>query len=116
MRDLTQKALRIANGSAAAFVVILAGSGVAHSLTADDVLNKMNRDQKNAYVAGVVEGLAQARWIADRPESAGMTCIHDWFYGSGDEKWHEMDRLFAQHPEKSAAGLLYVLIKQDCGG
>ena len=87
----------------------------ANALTADDVLNKMNSDQRTSYVAGVVGGLAQARWIKDKPDSAGMKCINDWFYNGQRKKWDQIRVWFSRHPKKPANALLYVLIKKECG-
>ena len=87
----------------------------ADALTAGDVVNKMNGDQRTSYVAGSVEAFAQARWIADKPDASGMQCIHSWFYGSSDEKWTRINAFFSRHVDKPAAALLYVLIKKECG-
>jgi len=90
--------------------------GAAWAVTADDVMNKMNSDERSSYVAGVVEGLAQTRWIADKPDPTGMRCIHDWHYKGGEENWLKIYEFFARHADKPAAALLYVMIKKDCGG
>ncbi len=91
-------------------------AGPLAALTADEVMNRMNEDQRFGYVAGVVSGLAQARWITDKPENAGTTCINNWFFGAESKPRPRIEEWFARHPEKPAAALLYVLIKQDCGG
>lgn len=91
-------------------------SSAANALTADDVMNKMTKDQQNGYFAGVIEGLAQARWIADKPDATGMTCIHDWFYGGGSDKWALIEDWYNRNLDKPAAALMYVLVKRECGG
>lgn len=50
----------------------------AAAQTADDVLNQMGDDERFAYLSGTVEGLATARWIADKPDASGMQCIYAW--------------------------------------
>lgn len=87
----------------------------AAALTADYVLNEMPAELKATYVAGLVDGFAFARWIADRPDDTGMKCIQDWYYGSGNQKWAQIEQWFARHPDKPADALLYVLIKKECG-
>jgi len=94
---------------------IAANDARAQSLNADAVLNKMTSEQQTAYVAGVVEGLAYARFLSDKPDETGMQCIYSWFYGSGEGKWRTIESWFSRYPEQSAGVLLYVLIKQECG-
>ena len=91
-------------------------AGPTWALTADDVMNRMNEDQRFGYVAGVVSGLAQARWIADKPDAAGTTCINNWFFAEDSQRWPVIEDWFARNPDKPAAALLYVLIKRKCGG
>ena len=87
----------------------------ALALTADEVLNKLSLEQRFSYVAGVVEGLAQSRWLIDRPDQAGHDCIFDWYYNGGEKRSHLVDTWFKRHPDKNVGALLYVLIKKDCG-
>ena len=87
----------------------------AKALTAGDVLNKMSSKEQSSYVAGVVGGLAQARWIKDQPDTSGMQCISGWFYNGQREKWNQINTWFNRHLDKPANALLYVLIKKECG-
>lgn len=95
--------------------MVLSSGQVANALTADDVLNQMTSEQQSSYIAGVVGGLAYARFLQDRPDQSGMSCINDWYYGSGTAKWAQIETWFARHPEKQAEPLLYVLITRECG-
>ncbi len=95
--------------------VIVANDSRAQGLDADAVLNKMPPEQQTAYVAGVVEGLAYARFQRDKPDEAGMQCIYSWFYGSGEGKWQAIESWFSRYPKQPAGVLLYVLIKRECG-
>lgn len=88
----------------------------AIALTADDVLNKMNIEQRVSYIGGMLEGLATARWYKDRPNADGMDCIYDWYYQEPTaDMWNSLITWFQRHPDKEAGALLYVLIKQECG-
>lgn len=87
----------------------------AAALTANDVLNKMNSDQRTSYIAGVVDGFAQSRWVKDKPDQSGMKCINGWFYNGQAEKWTRINAWFNRHLDKPANALLYVLIKKECG-
>ncbi len=87
----------------------------AKALTADDVLNKMNADQRFGYISGVVEGLAYSRWVADKPDDTGMTCIYDWYYQGEEARSNQVDGWLRRHLDKPVGALLYVLIKKECG-
>lgn len=101
---------------------IIAGAGVAiandvqaSDLNADAVMNKMSTEERNAYLSGVVEGLAYSRYLQDRPDEAGMNCIYDWYYSDGGETRRKIHAWFGKHPNRMSGVLLYVLIKQECG-
>lgn len=83
--------------------------------TAGDVIGKMNPDQRWNYIAGVVEGLAFARWTKDKPDKTGMKCIYDWYYQGDKRNFNRTMTWLERHPDKPVGGLLYVLIKKDCG-
>lgn len=59
----------------------------ATDFTAQVVMEKMKAEERLPYLAGVVEGLAYARYArdnkdvpADKKTTLGMKCIYDWFY------------------------------------
>ena len=95
--------------------VLASFGGVAQALTADDVLNKMNSDQRFGYISGVIEGLAYARWAKDQPDSTGMNCVYDWYYQGGEERSNQVDTWLHRHLDRPVGALLHVLIKRDCG-
>ena len=99
-------------GSGGIFLLL---GGSAQALTADYVLNEMTPEQQHGYISGVVDGIAYARWLSDRPDETGMQCIYRWFYESGAEKWELVDSWFERHPEQPVDALLYVLIERECG-
>ena len=93
----------------------LAGGKDALALTAADVLNKMNQDEQNGYIAGIIEGLAYSRWLLDRPDETGMNCIYDWYYNGKIEKHRKINAWLERHLDKPVGTLLYVLTKTECG-
>lgn len=98
------------------FATLLATSNSSHALTAGDVMSEMSSDQRFSYIAGVVGGLAYARFLTERPDETGMQCIQDWLYGDSKEK--NLRRTYEwleKHPEKPVEPLLYVLIRKECG-
>ncbi len=95
--------------------VFILQAGTAQALTAEDVLNKMDGKERASFIAGVVGGFAYSRYLRDKPDQTGMTCIYDWYYDSGETKWNTIETWFSQHPDKPAEPLVYVLIKKKCG-
>ena len=96
--------------------VTLSNTSPAQAFTADEVVNSMSERDRWVYLAGVVAGLAQARWISDRPDSTGVKCIYDWYHqGDIDARQATIEQWFSRHPEQEARGLLYVLITTGCG-
>ena len=87
----------------------------AAALTADDVLNNMTADERVAHIAGVIGGLAYARFLRDRPDETGMACVYDWYYARETERQDQINAWFERHLDKPVEPLLYVLIKEDCG-
>lgn len=79
------------------------------------VLNGMTSDQQVSYIAGVIEGLAFARWLKDDRAMEGMRCIYNWAYEDTSKKWDQIEAFFAKHPERKAGPLVYILIKAECG-
>ncbi|WP_171173705.1 hypothetical protein [Ruegeria sp. HKCCD8929] len=99
-----------------ATATFLAAGKDAAALTADDVLNNMSNDQGISYVNGVVEGLATARWLADRPEPSGMQCIYEWYYQTPIEPvWNSVVQWLERHPDQQVGILMQVLINRECG-
>jgi len=107
--------------SSSLFAMILAGARSMSftretaALPSEDVLSKMSQDRRHGYISGVVDGLADARWLTDRPNGTGMQCIYDWYYGGGTEKWALITQWLERHLDKPVDALMYVLINKECG-
>ncbi len=96
--------------------VFLSGGKEAAALTADEILNNMNSDQRFGYVSGVVDGLATARWVQDRPNAVGMQCIYDWYLQRpAADVLAEIEIWFERHRDQQAGILIHVLINRECG-
>lgn len=104
--------------SAIMFTALLGGASAADAteINADVVMNKMNSDQRVSYVSGVIEGLAYARFVRDKPDETGMKCIYDWYYADNDKRWKEtLFPVFDRHKDKPVGVILHVLTKKACG-
>ncbi len=87
----------------------------AENLDAGAVLNEMETKQQSAFVTGIVQGLAYARFLRDRPNEDGFRCVSGWLNGDAKGNWNKILTLFERHSTKPPAVLLHVLIKKDCG-
>lgn len=95
--------------------VMFTASNMASALSGGDVLNKMNSEQQYAYIGGVIGGLAYARFLRDKPDETGMTCIYDWYYDADKSVWPQIETWLSRHAEKAVEPLIYVLVKKECG-
>jgi hypothetical protein len=92
----------------------LAGPAAATDFTAGVVMEKMEAEQRYPYIAGVVEGLAYARFSRDGKKTEGMKCIYDWFY----EKPETLKLIYAsfgQFPGYTPGAIIGALVKKKCG-
>lgn len=99
---------------------LLSGSAIAAEAGADNftakaVMEKMTAEERYPYLAGVVEGLAYARFVKDGQQTSGMKCIYDWFYGKPDTQ----DLIYAgmgRYPDYTPGAIVGALADQTCGG
>lgn len=66
----------MASGIALALALAQGSEAAAEDFTAGVVMTKMNVEQRAAYLAGMVEGLAYSRYRADGKKTEGMACIY----------------------------------------
>lgn len=96
------------------YLGLVTSSAIANDFTAEKVMKEMDGVQRYAYVAGVVEGLAVARYMKDGKKKEGMNCIYDWFY---DDK-KTVDTIYAtfdKYPSYPPGSIMDALSKQRCG-
>lgn len=99
-----------------ASVAFLAAGKDAAALTASEISENMSTDEQVAYISGVVEGLAFARWMADDRDTAGSQCIWDWFLHSDQTvRINAQMDWFEQHSDQQVSTLMYALIREECG-
>ncbi|WP_058285262.1 hypothetical protein [Leisingera aquaemixtae] len=99
-----------------AIAAFLATGKNAAALTAQDVMENMSAEEQNAYISGVVEGLAFARWLADERDETGMQCIWNWYLHSDQRaRFNAQMDWFEKHPEQQVSTLMYALIREECG-
>ena len=101
--------------NAALACAVLAAPAQAKNLNAGYVLNEMTGDQRVSYVEGIVDGLAYARFLRDRPDDTGYLCIVGWYQNDSAEKWKLVRKWLSRHPDKPVPLLMYLMIKKECG-
>jgi hypothetical protein len=100
--------------ASAAIAILPANDASAEAFDADKVMNNMTVEQRSAYVSGVIEGLAIARYMKDGKQPAGMKCIYDWYYEEASNIRVIYDA-FDRYPTYPPGSIIDVLVKQKCG-
>jgi len=114
-----------ARNCAVAGVVALAATGYALAndntpMTAGVVMERMEVRERYGYIAGIVEGLAYARFRKDTlaagsKDERGMQCIYDWFYADKEAMFVRIGQAFTKYPEHFPSTLIAVMVKKECG-
>lgn len=84
-------------------------------LDAGFVLNQMDEKNRSGFIAGIVEGLAYARFLRDKPNDEGMRCVTGWYYQDTAKRWKTIKAVFTKYQDKPPAVLVHLLIKKECG-
>ena len=82
-------------------------------MTAGVIAEKMNEGDLYTYVAGVVEGLAQARYRVDGKRTDGMSCIYGWFY-DGDRTFERIFVTFAHFKDEMPGNVVAAMAEKRC--
>jgi len=84
------------------------------TMTAGVVMEKMPALERIAFVAGVVEGLAYARYSKDGKQTAGMSCIYSWFYDKKD-RIQDVYQAFNRFKEHMPGAIVAAMVAKECG-
>lgn len=92
--------------------LLVAADANATDFTAGIVMTKMSAEERNAYLAGVTEGLAYARYMTEGKGTGGMKCIYEWFYKAGTRaKIHDA---FDRFPDYLPGAVMAAMIEKEC--
>ena len=86
----------------------------ARPCTAGVVMEKMDDKERNAYLAGVVEGLAYSRYARDGKKTEGMKCIYDWFYEKKDTH-QKIYVAFRRFQDYLPGAVMAAMAEKECG-
>lgn len=89
-------------------------SAIATDFTAGIVATKMAEGDRYPFMAGIVEGLAYARYVKDGNKTDGMKCIYDWFYETKSRP-QEILETFKRFSDYTAGAVMAAMVKKECG-
>ena len=87
----------------------------ASALTGEEVLTTLSQDQRFGYVTGIIDALAYAQFLEEKPSEKGMKCRLDWFYKDGVESWKIMKKWFENNPSQHAFVVINTILNRECG-
>jgi len=97
------------------FAIALPGAGTAQTaMTAGVVMEKMPALERLAFVAGIVEGLAYARYAKDGKKTEGMGCVYRWFYDKKD-RIDDIYQAFNRFKEHLPGAVVAAMVAKECG-
>ena len=87
----------------------------ASDFTAGSVLEKFTAKELNAYLAGVVHGLAYGRYKKEgKRTNGGMKCILDWYFDDKSAAT-QIVQAFRKYPDHVPYAVLGAMVEQKCG-
>lgn len=86
----------------------------AEDFTAGVVMKKMPVSDHFPFIAGIIEGLAYARFEKDGQKPQGMVCVRKWFYDNNKEKMDQIYLAFGKFPDYPPATVISAMLKQVC--
>jgi hypothetical protein len=111
MATRTQEFIRSRRITAGAMAILLAAVP-AFAITGGDVIDRMNKDERAAYLEGAIE---MAMWTAsaDEKNNAKAECIEKWYFRN-DATMRTIFATFEKYKDQPAIGLLRALINRAC--
>ncbi|MEX0956390.1 MAG: hypothetical protein WDZ83_14420 [Rhizobiaceae bacterium] len=86
----------------------------AVDFTAGIVVTKMAERDRYPFLAGIIEGLAYARYKKDGDSTDGMRCIYEWFYDTKERQQEILDT-FSEFADYTPAAVVAAMVKKECG-
>lgn len=77
-------------------------------------MEKMTAEQRSSYIAGIIEGLAYARYAKDGKAEPGMKCIYQWLY----EKEGTQRKIYAafnNFKDYLPGAVIAAMVENECG-
>lgn len=92
------------------------GAARAQDFTAGFAMDRMEPKERYAYVSGIIEGLAYARYVDDgRDPGKGMRCIYEWYYDNGDAPLVTIYDAFERFRTYLPGTVVAAVVETECG-
>ena len=86
------------------------------SISARWVVTELDPAQRYLYALAVIETLAYARYLRDRPSRRGTDCITDWFQREINISfWPQLHKKIRKYPDQPMSVLVYMISIDHCG-
>lgn len=89
-------------------------------MTAEVVMQEMPTKERYAFIAGIVDGLAYARFRKDSAGTGekvetGSKCIYEWFYAGEGKTALLIEDAFRKYPDYPPSSIVGVMAIRQCG-
>lgn len=102
-------------GGMSALTIFNAAPVKAGSFDAKTVIDKMSSEEKAVYIAGLVDGLAYARYEKEgKKTTGGMKCIYYW-YQKKEDTVENIILAFHKYKNYTPNAIVAAMIAKECG-
>ena len=102
-------------GGVSALTVLNAAPLNAGSISAKTLIEKMSSEEKAYYIAGLIDGLAYARYkLEGKKTDGGMKCIYDW-YQKKEDTVENVILAFHKFKSYTPNAIVAAMIAKECG-
>lgn len=123
MSGVRQSIISSKNAAAMAMILAVAAPISARAdtpMTAGNLMKEMPVRERTAYITGIVDGLAFARFRKDtlakgEKDEAGMICVHNWFHKDSLATLLRIEATFQKYADELPSLLLALMVKKECG-
>jgi hypothetical protein len=92
----------------------------AQQITTSGAMKEMPARERTAYILGVIDGLAYARFRKDtiakgQKDETGMNCIYRWSQMGSLGTLLKIEKTFGRYPDQHPLVLIGAMVKKECG-
>lgn len=74
----------------------------------------LTSEQRVLFLAGVIDGLAYARFVADGKKTDGMNCVYGWFASKDNRHLEVIHEAFKRRPDFLPSAIVSALVERAC--
>lgn len=94
--------------------LLSSGTALSEDITAGTVMTRMGAEERYSYLAGIIEGLAYARYKQEGSTTPGMACIYKWFYET-EGTLRQIHSAFEHFADYTPGAVIAAMVEKDCG-